>query len=425
MTVGIPLLDALLASLLGERATFSIVDPEADNDLGLAIAVATQFAGSSHRVIWVENGPAAMLSLAEPEPGNVVVSDRTIEYASRIRETLLSGAPGNIAARIAKHTFLTVVADEALQQGHTDLAVNAIAMSVLTGDSNRTQGDDSGSPSGSRLGAFATWCYGLLHELGHLADLDYGHLTTDENLLKSLDWAFRHWMREPRLIGDACERAVTRPDSVIGLGMLRSEVGADLFATDTFLEAAVVLMDEAGQPFDWQVFIREQHAAQQAVVIFDRLKRAVRLGVLPAPTYDHVVDDAIEMSLQPLSIAVRNLAQQEFIVSQRLVTIAASGYTLGRADVDRERRMVHDCIRPLESHYQVLDDALDMTVDFIMSTQRHIDQQALLERISSVMLDSSPSVHDVVRFLNLAESLGRRSHGTVALRALITSLAKS
>jgi len=348
-----------------------------------------------------------------------VVSDRAIEYSSRIQDVLLGDAPADRLARISKHTFFTIASEEALQQGQTEIAVKALAMSVVDPGLKNTHIYQSAIPhqAPSRLRVLAMWCFGLLHELGHLApDRDYGHLTTDDAILGFLGWASREWFLESGAIGDASERARRSPESsVIGLEHLRSEVRADLFAIEALLEAATAMMNELREPFDWKDFIREAHAAQQAVVVFDRIRRAVALGASPAPTHD----DAIEMMLQPISIAVRNLAQQELIVRERIIAIAAPGDRPSLDDVNRERQFVHDCLRPSEARYRVFDVALDTTIDYVLNLQRQTDQWALLEQLAAAVRVSTELTRLVARFVSVAEGLGRSSSATLALRMLI------
>ena len=417
MSVGPPLLDGLLKSELGSEATFSRVTADDDSVVGLAISTAELLSGSPRRVIWVENGPATMFSLPQPEPGNAVVSERAIDYASRIRDVIFNDGPTGELRRLAEQTFFSIAAEEALHQGHTDLALKALSMAVANRPPDDKKGTNSGVRPHSDIGELAIWCYGLLHELGHLAQgWTYGHLTEDDAILAKLDWVFDEWLNEPKVVPDVRERALSHPDSVIGIEILRSEVHADLFATEALIRAAEPLLDDARH---WEELILEQFAAQQAVVVFHRLKRAIYLSAATAPS----PDEAIETILQPVAIAVRNLSQQECIVMARLMGAIAAGRTTTRADVDKERRFVHECIRPFEPAYKILDEALNTTEDFILNKQRHADPRALLEQTAAAANQSRQAADHIEQFLTLAESLRRSTTGIAALREMTTSLA--
>jgi hypothetical protein len=420
MSTGLALLDGLLASILGNQASFALLDARASkNELAVALQVAEELIGAPRRAVWVTNGPGAMFSLPQPEPGTAVVSDRAIEYTSRIREVLLSHAPVDRLAQTAHQAFLTIASEEALLQGHAELAIKALAVSVVDGPPSSVPIDESAThyQEASPLGSLATRCFGLLHELGHLAPSeDYGHLASDDAIMRSLDWALRNWLLQAETLGDAWERARARPQSsVIGVEHLASEVWADLFATDALLRAAARMQSRPGEPLEWGDFIREAHAAQQAVVVFDRIRRAVALGSSPAPTRDN----AIEMALQPVSIAVRNLAQQEFVVSELMVEIAVEGRTSDTVDLNRERRFVHDSLRPLEASYRVLDATLDKAIDFVLTRHRQADSHVLQERLATAVRSSKEAARLVERFLVVADGLGHSASTTLALRSII------
>ena len=109
--------------------------------------------------------------------------------------------------------------------------------------------------------------------------------------------------------------------------------------------ATQMLMNEAGEPLDWGTFTREAHAARQVIVIFDRIKRAVALGTSSSPSRD----DAIEMMFHPLSIAVRDLAHQEYFAALHTTINANSAHPPRRDDIERQRAFVRDSIQPAKA----------------------------------------------------------------------------
>jgi hypothetical protein len=417
-----PLLDALLKSVLGDQARFSTLSPEAGDAMAASLAAAELLIGAPRRAIWVVNGPGVMFSLQQPEPGTVVVSDRAIDYTSRIQDVLVGDASAERLGRLAEYIFFTIASEHALQQGHDEVAVKALTMSVV-GTGLRPA--DLSRPESVHIGQFAMQslaerCFGLLHELGHLApNVRYGHLTSDETLLRFLDWVSNEWFLGPEVLGDTSERAKDRFDSsVVGLEHLRSEVHADLFAVEALFEAALTMTRNSTDGLEWADFILQAHAAQQAVVVFDRLRRAVALAESSAPTRD----DAIEMMLQPISVGVRNLAQQEFIAGRRIMEIAATGVQPTPADVARERQFVHDCLRPKEKHYQIFDDALDKVIDFILNRQRQADQRMFLEQLTAAVSALTQLAPIIERFVDVAEGLGHSTFAIVALRRLVNDM---
>lgn len=421
MSTGVPLLDDLLTSRIGNQARFSVLDPGTYPAMGTALNIAEQAIGGSRRVVWVDNGPGSMFSLPEANPGTVVVSDRAIELAGLIRKILLSGAPEGSLEKASEQTFFEIAAEQALIQGHVEPAVKALAMSVIDAPFH-ISGEDLRALANAPLSAgyVATWCFGLLHEIGHLTPdqpEDFHPLTSDEFILGQLEWLSRDWMRVPiAQVGDPCIRARERPDkSVIGLNHLRSEVAADLFATHMLMLATEMLMNEAGEPLDWATFIREAHAAQQVVVVFQRIKRAVALGASSAPSRD----DAIEMMFHPLSIAVRNVAHQEYYAALQTISNADSAHPTRRDDIDRQRAFVRGSIQPHEARFNEIDRALNTTIDFMLNRQRHIDQWQLLDRLAASDWESEGRDQLVRRFVDMAEGLGRATDATRAFRRLV------
>jgi hypothetical protein len=181
-----------------------------------------------------------------------------------------------------------------------------------------------------------------------------------------------------------------------------------------------MLMNEAGEPLDWATFVREAHTARQVVVVFDRIKRAVALGASSAPSRD----DAIEMMFHPLSIAVRDLAHQEYFVSMQTIRSANSAHPPRRDDIESQRAFVRSSIQPVEARYDEIDPALDITIDFMLNRQRHIDQWQLLERLAESDWQSQGRDQFVRRFVDMAEGLGRSTDATHALRRLVNNPAE-
>jgi len=64
VSTGLPLLDGLLTSILGDQARFSTLDPHANNELAAGLMAAERLIGAPRRAIWVDNGPGAMFSLS-------------------------------------------------------------------------------------------------------------------------------------------------------------------------------------------------------------------------------------------------------------------------------------------------------------------------------------------------------------------------
>jgi hypothetical protein len=407
--------------MIGDQARFSVLDRGTYTAMGTALSIAEQAIGGSRRVVWVDNGPGSMFSLPKAKPGTVVVSDRAIELTGLIRKILLSRAPLGSLEKASEQKFFEIAAEQALLQGHAEPAVKALAMSVIDARF-RVAVEDLRALANASLSAgyVATWCFGLLHEVGHLTPdqpEDFHPLTSDENILGQLEWLSRDWMRLPiAQVGDPCIRARERPESsVIGLSHLRSEVAADLFATHMLILATEMLMNEAGDPLDWATFIREAHAAQQVLVVFDRIKRAVALGASSAPSRD----DAIEMMFHPLSVGVRNLAQQEYIAAMLTISSADSAHPPRRDDIDGQRAFVRGSIQPHEARFAEIDRALDTTIDFMLNRQRHIDQWQLLDRLGASGWESDGPDQFVKRFVDMAEGLGRPTDATRALRRLV------
>lgn len=421
MSTGVPLLDSLLTSIIGNQARFSVLDRGTHTVMGTAINIAEQAIGATRRVVWVDNGPGSLFSLPQPEPGTVVVSDRAIELTGLIRKILLDGVPEGSLRKASEQKFFEIAAEQALIQGHTEPAVKALAMSVIDARFHGSVEDLqvlANAPLSA--GYVATWCFGLLHEVGHLVPdqpEDFLPLTSDEAILGQLEWLSRDWMQVPiAQVGDPCIRARERPESsVIGLNHLRSEIMADLFATHMLIQATETLMNEAGEPLDWATFILEADAAKQVLVVFDSIKRAVALGASSAPSRD----DAIEMLFHPLSIAVRNLAHQEYFAALQTIRSADSVHPPRRDDIDGQRGFVRGSIQPVEARYDEVFLALDATTDFMLNRQRHVDQWQLLERLAASDWESDWRDQFVRRFVNLAEDLGRTTDATRALRRLV------
>lgn len=418
MTTGVPLLDALLRSEVGGQARFTTVMGDMPSTFGTAIEAAEIESGTARRVVWVSNGPHTTFSLAEPKPGTAVVSQRAVDNAQRLHQILLATSDvGEVGATAALRVFLTIATEQALLDGHVDLATRLLAVMPVdveppTPPNNAAVGR---GPVASGPQALVSETFGLLHELGHLApDWSAGHLADRAQVLGHLKWAATKWMRPDLFLGDPIERALaSEQSSVLGLAQLRSEVHADLFAT-ACLYRAVPLASIQGAPIAWAEFIRETHTAQQVIVAFDRIKRAVSLGAQLNPRYD----DGVEMAFHPLTLSVRNLAQQELHVSQFIGGQLAQGRRVGRRVIEKQRRFVHDCYRPLEAHYRMVDTRLDLTIDLLLNKHRSLPVDAAIRRLAD-QGDRSDYRRTVEHFLSTADMLGQTSGVISQLHRLV------
>ena len=123
----------------------------------------------------------------------------------------------------------------------------------------------------------------------------------------------------------------------------------------------------------------------------------------------------------PLSIGVRNLAQQEYIAAMLTISSADSAHPPRRDDIDGQRAFVRGSIEPHEARFAEIDRALDTTIDFMLNRQRHVDQWQLLDRLAASGWESEGRDQFVKRFVDMAEGLGRPTDATRALRRLVNN----
>jgi hypothetical protein len=367
-----------------------------------------------------------MTSLSDPSDvarGTVIIGQRTIELTGICRQLLTSDLGCDDLFEVAIQRLSEAAAELALRACNIERAVKLLAFSM---DRSPTGGGPPTLPQNLVAvvdeAAIAIWCYGLLHEMGHLEwDPRVIHpAATEERILTHLRYANENWQtQDVSKYCDPLKRAVEQRNiSIVGIDQLRAEMEADLFAADALQQVMLEATERTGRELDFEALYREARVAHQIVVILDRLQRTTALRL---PTVQEEVavirEAAIEAMLSPLAATTRGLAQREFFSAFRAECIGKkTGRTLNRCLLNEQVAFVESCIAPLGSQFKVVDKALTDITMFILKEEVNLDVRDAVRRISDELKRDLGKHQIIGRFVELAEQVDVPNDIPLALR---------
>jgi hypothetical protein len=364
---------------------------------------------------WVDNGPATAFSLLEGDHAAVVFSSKCLEATSQSRWLYANQrlAPAQLE-ELAYRQALRRQAEEFLLVGNTDLAVIALAESILGQSIRAPYGTDWRLLEYERLDEsyMALWFFGLAHELGHVAfnfnaaaAHAYDALLTHERLSEAVSLSLKEYQQYPEMIrAELMSKALAKEArSPLSLSTLREECFADMFACGVLLEASQMLLERYGKKaFDSAHFSYEMLVAGHLRHSSESIARFARM--LNDPESGRAI--ALAGLAGPVAASVRTQFVRAGLEAAGREALADDLQGSGGA-----QRMFDTLIENMQTDADLLGGALERAMRFTMMMKAAGPLPEAFEAIK-VQCKTKEGAFvklDVQWFCELAESLGRKS----------------
>lgn len=308
-------LTAVVRGHVGHDARFSKYDSAVHSPMGIAISVAEQILGRPVAVFGVDGGLPQIFALPKLRPAVVVYNTNYLEFVVQVRDTVWARLDDTLMENAAEHVSLRVIAQLMLRYGDPGVAcelfmASRLVSNVTAAPVKAVQEMDFADLDETYA---ATWFYPLMHELGHVYDLDH------------------------RPAGVSTERDVLA--RLIALVMLPDPDGADPDAAAKAANAA-----EAADPALRQAIQEIVDSPRAEVLVSELAADAISVHLLFSATAAVMHANGTLDVFSPLRLAAQTLQMFDFYHYLNSCAAAAQGEpVLGTSD-DRFgswRRIVH------------------------------------------------------------------------------------
>jgi hypothetical protein len=218
-----------LRSHLGQTAKFWRYDRTTPTPMNFVLDEVERQIGPRFTVYWLQDGAPEVFCLPDLSLTPVVFSTRYLELSAFVRHLVIEPFSADLRVDVTARTCLKLIAEMSLRYGDPEFAVLAFLKSVvgkgiILNDGDRLMELEYEAKNEAYM---ATWFYGLVHELGHLAPQSgdragEGGPYSHAGILHAIKLALAVFPYPEALKAMAVERA-TLPgsDSVLGIDRRR------------------------------------------------------------------------------------------------------------------------------------------------------------------------------------------------------------
>jgi hypothetical protein len=415
------LLESVILSQVGRDATVSRYDRSLKSRVNFVLDVAQQQLGQEFAVYWVEGGVPEISCITGPSQPAIIYCTRYVELMCLVHN-LFTLPLEDFRGELAERVFLKIMAELAIRYHHPGLAIRAFLQS--------TQGENIWSADMPGITLFDLSCqpideasvamavYGLIHEIGHLSEIDMaraGHAAfTTEEAIQALELALRAFVysdeRKKEIVNDARTRG---DDFILSPARLMAEASADAFAFNVLFRSTWELMNQHGaRPMSLSLFVQEMVLFTNTIAALERCKRIAILA-----------DGAIgpreqeEASLSRICFHVRALLARKYIDFD-IACVSFATRTPSKEQMIEIQEFVNAENRRSKDVIECIDKSLAAAVRFAIIPQER--NPYLMTAFANDILQAKNPLHrsQAVEFCELAESFHETTESVRAIRRI-------